>query len=112
MTANRAATAKRQHGVIGEASNLAGRLQAMAKPGAILLDQQTRRLVGGIFDYSELDLREVRRFGEPVPVWQVLRPSQAESRFEALRGPALTPLVGHQHRFAGPRSRRDGAAAP
>jgi TolB-like protein len=85
-----------ERGVVGEASNLAGRLQAMAKPGAILLDQQTRRLVGGIFDYSELGLREVRRFGEPVPVWQVLRPSQAESRFEALRGPALTPLVGRQ----------------
>jgi hypothetical protein len=85
-----------EHGVVGEASNLAGRLQAMAKPGAILLDQQTRRLVGGIFDYSELGLREVRRIGEPVPVWQVLRPSQVESRFEALRGSALTPLVGRQ----------------
>src|SRR6516225_7307981 len=85
-----------EHGVIGEASNLAGHLQAMAKPGAILLDQQTRRLVGGIFDYSELGLREVRRIGEPVPVWQVLRQSQVESRFEALRGSALTPLVGRQ----------------
>jgi TolB-like protein/class 3 adenylate cyclase/predicted ATPase len=85
-----------EHGVVGEASNLAGRLQAMAKPGAILLDQQTRRLVGGIFDYSELGLREVRRFGAPVPVWQALRASQVESRFEALRGSALTPLLGRQ----------------
>jgi TolB-like protein/predicted ATPase len=85
-----------EHGVVGEASNLAGRLQAMAKPGAILLDQQTRRLVGGIFDYSELGLREVRLIGEPAPVWQVLRPSQVESRFEALRGSALTPLLGRQ----------------
>src|SRR5215469_16357187 len=85
-----------EQGVVGEASDLAARLQAMAKPGAILLDQQTRRLVGGIFDYSELGLREVRRIGEPIPVWQVLRPSQVESRFEALRGSALTPLVGRQ----------------
>jgi TolB-like protein/predicted ATPase len=85
-----------EHGVVGEASNLASRLQAMAKPGAILVDQQTRRLVGGIFDYSELGLREVRRIGELEPVWQVLRPSQAESRFEALRGSALSPLVGRQ----------------
>ena len=85
-----------EHGVVGEASDLAGRLQAVAEPGAILLDQQTRRLVGGIFDYSELGLREVRQIGEPVPVWQVLRPSRVESRFEALRGSALTPLVGRQ----------------
>jgi TolB-like protein/predicted ATPase len=85
-----------EHGVVGEAANLAGHLQAMAKPGAILLDQQTRRLVGGIFDYSELGRREVRRIGDPAPVWQVLRPSQVESRFEALRGSALTPLLGRQ----------------
>jgi TolB-like protein/predicted ATPase len=85
-----------ERGVVGEASDLAARLQAMAKPGAILLDQQTRRLVGGIFDYSELGLREVRRIGEPAPVWQVLGPSKVVSRFEALRGSALTPLVGRQ----------------
>ena len=30
----------------------------------------------------------------PVPAWQVLHPSVVESRFEALRGLTLTPLVG------------------
>jgi TolB-like protein/predicted ATPase/energy-coupling factor transporter ATP-binding protein EcfA2 len=85
-----------EHAVVGEASDLAGRLQAMAEPGAILLDQQTRRLVGGMFDCSEICLRGGRRIDEPVSMWQVLRPSQTESRFEALRGPALTPLVGRQ----------------
>jgi predicted ATPase len=30
----------------------------------------------------------------PVPVWQVLRPSIVASRFEALRGAALSPLIG------------------
>ena len=29
-----------------------------------------------------------------MPAWQVLRPSAVASRFEALRGSALTPLVG------------------
>jgi predicted ATPase len=29
-----------------------------------------------------------------VPAWQVLGPSAVESRFEALRGTALSPLVG------------------
>ena len=29
-----------------------------------------------------------------MPAWQVLRLSAVESRFEALRGSALTPLVG------------------
>ena len=30
----------------------------------------------------------------PVPAWQVLRPSVVASRFEALRGAALTRLIG------------------
>jgi predicted ATPase len=30
----------------------------------------------------------------PVRAWQTLRPSAVASRFEALRGPALTPLIG------------------
>jgi hypothetical protein len=29
-----------------------------------------------------------------VPAWQVLRPSVVASRFEALRGSALSPLIG------------------
>ena len=32
----------------------------------------------------------------PVPAWRVLRPSAVESRFEALRGLALTRLVGRE----------------
>ena len=37
---------------------------------------------------------EVKGIAGPVPAWQVLRPSVVESRFEALRGSVLSPLVG------------------
>src|SRR4029077_5537679 len=36
----------------------------------------------------------VKGIAAPVPAWQVLRPSAVASRFEALRGSALAPLVG------------------
>jgi predicted ATPase len=36
----------------------------------------------------------VKGIAAPVSAWQVLRPSVVESRFEALRGAALSPLVG------------------
>ncbi len=45
---------------------------------------------------SDLGAVEVRGFAGPVPVWQVLRPSAVESRFEALHAAALTPLVGRE----------------
>jgi len=54
----------------------------------------TRRLVGDLFEYRDLGAVEVRGLTEAVPAWQVLHPSAVESRFEALRVTALTPLVG------------------
>ena len=54
----------------------------------------TRRLVGDLFEYRDLGPVEVKGIAAPVPAWQVFRPSVVASRFEALRGAALSPLVG------------------
>ena len=83
-----------EQSVVGEAPNLAARLQALAEPDAIVIAAGTRRLVGDLFEYRDLGAVEVRGLAAPVPAWQILRPSVVASRFEALRGSALTPLVG------------------
>jgi class 3 adenylate cyclase/predicted ATPase len=83
-----------EQSVVGETPNLAARLQALAEPGAVVIAASTRRLVGDLFECRDLGAIEVKGLASPVPVWQVLRPSGVESRFEALRGSALTPLVG------------------
>jgi predicted ATPase/class 3 adenylate cyclase len=83
-----------EQSVIGETPNLAARLQALAEPDAVVIAGGTRRLVGDLFEYRDLGAVEVKGIAAPVPAWQVLRPSAVESRFEALRGGALTRLVG------------------
>jgi predicted ATPase/class 3 adenylate cyclase len=83
-----------EQSVVGETPNLAARLQALAEPDAVVIAAGTRRLVGDLFDYGDLGAVEVKGIGGPAPAWQVLRPSAVESRFEALRGSALSPLVG------------------
>jgi class 3 adenylate cyclase/predicted ATPase len=83
-----------EQSVVGETPNLAARLQALAEPDAVVIAAGTRRLVGDLFEYRDLGAVEVRGIAGPVPAWQVLRPSAIESRFEALRGSALTRLVG------------------
>jgi class 3 adenylate cyclase len=83
-----------EQAVVGETPNLAARLQALAEPGAVVIAASTRRLIGDLFEYRDLGAVEVKGIAVPVPVWQVLRPSAVASRFEALRGAALTPLVG------------------
>jgi predicted ATPase len=83
-----------EQSVVGETPNLAARLQALAEPDAVVIAAGTRRLVGDLFEYRDLGAVELKGLAGLVPVWQVLRPSVVESRFEALRGSALTRLIG------------------
>ncbi len=83
-----------EQSVVGETPNLAARLQALAEPDAVVISAGTRRLVGDLFEYRDLGTVEVKGIAGPVPAWQVLRASAVASRFEALRGSALTQLVG------------------
>jgi class 3 adenylate cyclase len=84
----------REQSIVGEAPRLAAGLQALAEPDTVVIAAGTRRLVGALFDYRDLGPVPVQGIVEPVPVWQVLRPSIVASRFEALRGSTLTRLVG------------------
>jgi len=83
-----------QQSVVGETPNLAARLEALAEPDAVVIAAGTRRLVGDLFEFRDLGAVAVKGLAAPVPAWQVLRPSVVASRFEALRGSALTRLVG------------------
>ncbi|TGT72968.1 adenylate/guanylate cyclase domain-containing protein [bacterium M00.F.Ca.ET.159.01.1.1] len=85
-----------ERGVVGETPNLAARLQALAEPDAVVIGPQTRQLVGDLFEYRDLGSVEVKGFPEPIHPYQVVRESAVESRFEALHGATLTPLVGRE----------------
>ena len=83
-----------EHDVVGDTSNLAARLQALAEPDTVVIAAGTHRLVGDLFEYRDLGEIELKGIAGTVPAWQVLRESGVASRFEALRGSALTPLIG------------------
>ena len=85
-----------EQSVVGETPNLAARLQTLAEPGAIVIAASTRRLTGDLFEYRDLGEIELKGIAGPVPAWQVLGPSSVASRFEALRGSALSPLIGRE----------------
>ncbi|QIO32290.2 ATP-binding protein [Bradyrhizobium sp. 1(2017)] len=85
--------------VLGETPNLAARLQALAEPDGVVIAEDTRRLIGGLFDYEDLGAVTLKGFVAPVHAWRVLREGTAESRFEALH-PAVLPLVGREEELA------------
>src|SRR5919106_2624127 len=90
----------RERAVIGEVPNLAARLQALAEPGAVVISQATRKLVGGLFELADLGPSRLKGFAEPLSAWRVTGESRAEGRFEALQGAGLTPLVGREEEIA------------
>src|SRR5215470_13525362 len=82
-----------EQAVVGETPNLAARLQAIAVPGAIVIDPQTRRQTAALFEYEDLGLIELKGFAHKIRPSRVIRESGVASRFEALRS-GETPLVG------------------
>jgi TolB-like protein/class 3 adenylate cyclase/predicted ATPase len=86
--------AARGESLVGDAPNLAARLSLSAQADTVVIEPSTRRLIGNLFDYRELAAIETAGGAEPIRNWQVLRESVVVSRFEALRGPALSPLIG------------------
>jgi predicted ATPase len=66
----------------------------LAEPDTVVIAASTRRLTGDLFEYRALGEIELKGIAGPVSAWRALRLSAVASRFEALRGSALTPLVG------------------
>src|SRR5262249_30531322 len=87
------AGAAQERGVVGETPNVAARLQALARPGTMVIAESTRRQIGALFELEDLWPQLLAGFAEPQPAWRVVGESGLVSRFEALRS-AATPLVG------------------
>jgi hypothetical protein len=85
-----------EQAVVGETPNLAARLQGVAEPNTVVIAEGTRKLLGDLFELEDLGVRSLKGVAEPVRAWMALRPSGAESCFEALHASGLTELVGRE----------------
>ena len=84
---------------VGDTTNLAARMQQLARPGSVVVSEATHRLASAFFE--TLDLGEVQVKGHsPVRAWEVLRPRVRRSRFDAAVERGLTPLVGRVREVA------------
>src|SRR6202040_3308394 len=93
------AGAAQEQAVVGETPNLAARLQALAEPDAVVIADGTRRLLGNLFELTDLGARDLKGIAGPARAWAAVRASSAESRFEALHASGLTALVGREEEF-------------
>jgi tetratricopeptide (TPR) repeat protein len=88
--------ASQEQAIVGETPNLAARLQGIAEPNSVVIAESTRKLVGNLFELEDLGAKDLKGVSGPVRAWLAVRPSSAESRFDAFHASGLTELVGRE----------------
>src|ERR1700716_1431040 len=83
----------REHAVVGDAPNLAARLQTLVEPNTVVVAESTRRLLGDLFRLRDLGRHRLKGIGELVGAWAVEGLSASESRFKAVRPAGLADLI-------------------
>jgi len=89
-----------ERSAVGEAMNLAARLQGIAEPGQVVVSDRVHRMAAGRFEYTDLGLQTLKGIGSPTRAWHVKGQSAATTRFEAATLAGVTPLVGREEEFA------------
>lgn len=79
--------------MFGEAPELAGRIEAMAGPGAVLVSAEVRELVAGLFE-TEGRASFTDGGGAPVELFEVLAPGPGGRRGRGRPGYGRIPFVG------------------
>src|SRR3712207_130774 len=92
--------AAQEEAVAGEAPNLAARLQQLAEPGSVVVDEATRRLLPGLFEFGEPETPALEGVPGTARCFRVRGETALEGRFDARRSAEAAPLVGRDHELA------------
>jgi class 3 adenylate cyclase/predicted ATPase len=83
--------------LVGEARNVALRLEDVARPGAVLCSEPTRRLIQNQFDCASVGRHKIKGMAQPIEFFQVQAIRKADNPVEAAGPAGLTPLTGRDH---------------
>jgi len=81
---------------VGNATNVAARMQQAGAPGRVTISEATYRLVRGYFETRPLGPMEVKGKAEPVSAWEVVAAHETRTRLEIAAEGGLTPFVGRE----------------
>jgi class 3 adenylate cyclase/predicted ATPase len=87
----------REQLALGEAPNIAARLQSEAQPDTIIISDVTRKLLAGQFALEDLGSGTLKGLSRAMQIYRVIGKSRATSRFLAMSSArGLTPFVGRE----------------
>jgi class 3 adenylate cyclase/pimeloyl-ACP methyl ester carboxylesterase len=96
---------------VGDTTNVAARLLALAEPGEVLVGESTTRAVEAYFVLHSLGEVSVKGKALPVGAWRVDGSRATRSRIDAALEQGLTRLVGREKELALLRDRLEEALA-
>jgi class 3 adenylate cyclase/tetratricopeptide (TPR) repeat protein len=62
------------HSIVGEAANLAARLQADAPTNSVIVSGETFEMISGMFDYESLGPRRFKGISRSIPIYKITKP--------------------------------------
>ena len=86
-----------EYTAVGDTTNLAARMQAMAKPGSTLVSGNTYKLAGDYFKFKPLGKLSFKGKEVPLEAYELLDTSDVETRIGAAAIRGLTKFVGREH---------------
>ena len=87
-----------EYTAMGDAVNVAARMEQTAQPGTIQISGDTHRLVAPLFDFEPLGEIEVKGKTRPVPAYRVLGAKAQPGPRRGLEGMSA-PLIGRDREF-------------
>ncbi len=88
---------KMDYSAVGDTVNLASRMESAARPGAVLVSENTYRMARDFFEFQPLGKLKVKGKEEPVQAYELLRVGKSATRFEAAVARGLTRFVGREN---------------
>ncbi len=89
-----------EYTALGDAMNVAARMQAAAEPGSVLITASTQRLVADAFETVDVGEIAVKGKTELVHAYQVLKPKAVPGRRRGLESAGLeSPMVGRDRQL-------------
>ncbi|MEE9419668.1 MAG: adenylate/guanylate cyclase domain-containing protein [Desulfatiglandaceae bacterium] len=79
---------------IGDTTNLASRMESMAKPGQSMVSENTYTLAKDFFEFESLGKVEVKGKEELQEAYRLLRAGEVETRIEAAAARGLSKFIG------------------